>query len=147
MMDKMDKLKKKKSKEMSSVEKDAKMSVVESLRDMAAKAMGDKLHGLKKVTVASDSKQGLEKGLEKAQDLLSNSPEAAAMKEKGQKDPMSDVEESSDPFSEMEESPEHEASESSEEESEEHEELSEDELDEKIKKLLAQKEAMKKSKF
>lgn len=143
----IDKLKKKKGKEMSSVEKDAKMSVVESLRDMAAKAMGDKLHGLKKVTVASDSKDGLEKGLEKAKDLLSNTPEADAMKEKGQKDPMSGLDEAEDPFSEAEESAEHEASESSEEEASEHEELSEDELDAKIKELLAQKEALKKSKF
>lgn len=141
MMDKMDKLKKKKSKEMSPTEKDAKMSVVESLRDMASKAMGDKLQGLKKVTVASDSKEGLKKGLEKAEDLLNNLPEAAAMKEKGQENPMSEVEESSDPFSDLEE-------ESSEEsESSENEEMSESELDEKIKELLAQKEAMKKSKF
>lgn len=59
-----------KKKKLSGVEKKAKMKVVEDMRDMASKAMGDKLHGLKKVTVASNSSEGLKEGLEKAEDVI-----------------------------------------------------------------------------
>lgn len=51
-------------------EKNAKLSVLQHLHDMAKSAMGDKLHGLGKVEVASDSPEGLESGLEHAHDLL-----------------------------------------------------------------------------
>lgn len=53
-------------------EKNAKMSVLQHLHDMAKGAMGDKLHGLGKVEIASDSPEGLESGLEHAKDLLHN---------------------------------------------------------------------------
>jgi hypothetical protein len=53
----------------SSHEKDAKMKVLSHLRDMAQESMGHKLGGLKKVSVMSDSSEGLEKGLSKAQEL------------------------------------------------------------------------------
>lgn len=59
-----------KKKGLSDVEKDAKMNVVKDLRDSASSMMKDKLGGLKKVTVASDSKEGLEEGLDKAEELL-----------------------------------------------------------------------------
>ncbi len=59
----------KKKKEMPDHEKKAKMSVVQSMRDMADEAMGSKLGGLKKISVASDSKSGLEHGLDKAKEL------------------------------------------------------------------------------
>ena len=56
---------KKKKSDMSDVEKDAKKSVLGELRQTADDMMKDKLSGLKKVTVASDSPEGLEEGLEK----------------------------------------------------------------------------------
>lgn len=64
-------LKKKKSdKVMSEPEKQAKMEVLKNLDEDMAKAMSEKLAGLKKVTVASDSSEGLEQGLEKAKEML-----------------------------------------------------------------------------
>lgn len=78
-MDKMAKLFEKKKKMgpgMPDIERDAKMGVLKNLRDQAAGAMGDKLKGLKKVTVASDSPAGLEKGLEKAKEIVDSGDEA-----------------------------------------------------------------------
>lgn len=62
--------KRKGHKEMSDTEMEAKKSVIEHMRDMAAGMMGDNLKSLKKVTVASDSEEGLKKGLEKAEDII-----------------------------------------------------------------------------
>lgn len=45
----------------------AKMDVLKELKDMARDGMAS---DLKKVTVASDSKEGLKKGLEKAKEVL-----------------------------------------------------------------------------
>ncbi len=58
----------------------------ESLKEMMAslkEVMGKDLQGLKKVTVASDSDEGLEEGLEKAKEVLEakESPEAPEMGE------------------------------------------------------------------
>tara|TARA_R110000868_G_scaffold66014_10_gene197044 strand:+ start:3846 stop:4304 length:459 start_codon:yes stop_codon:yes gene_type:complete len=69
---KLDKLmeKKKKDKPMSDMAKEAKMSVVKEMQAMAAGAMKDGLKGgLKKVTVASDSPEGLKEGLDKAKQI------------------------------------------------------------------------------
>lgn len=59
--------------EMDPMKKKAKMELVEELRSMAEDMMKQDLtghmDGLKKVTVASDSKEGLEKGLEKAKEI------------------------------------------------------------------------------
>lgn len=57
---------------MHPMEQKAKMDVVEDMRNMADQAMGNKLKGLNKVTVASDSPQGLRHGLDKANDLMSD---------------------------------------------------------------------------
>lgn len=63
--------KKKKSGEtLSPVESAAKGSVLNDLRGRASKEMSGKLSGLKKVTVASPSKEGLEHGLEKAHQMV-----------------------------------------------------------------------------
>jgi hypothetical protein len=62
-----------KKSEMSDMEKNAKMSVLKDARDMAAHAMGQKLHGLKKVSVMAPDKEGLSKGLDKAKELLGGS--------------------------------------------------------------------------
>lgn len=64
--------KKEKEGKMREPEKNAKMSVLSHLRDMAQESMGSKLKGLKKVSVASDSPEGLEKGLDKAKEIISS---------------------------------------------------------------------------
>lgn len=109
--------KKKGEGEMHPSMKKAKMGVLKHLSDMASEAMGGKLHGLKKVTVASDSEEGLKHGMEKAKDIVEGGlPEA---------------EESESP--EMEES----------EKESEDEGLSVEELEQKIAELKALLESKK----
>lgn len=98
----------------------AKSSVLEDLMSDMFEQDGDKVKGLKKVTVASNSPKGLEKGLDKAKEMLGD---------KGMSDEdMPEMEESSE---EMEESPEMEASEDEGEE----EEMSPEEIEAKIAEL------------
>lgn len=118
---------KKGKKEMSPVEQKAKSSVISDIQALAAKAMSGKMqNGLKKVTVASDSKEGLKEGLDKAKDITSEMPNG-------------------------EESMEHEGSESEDFEAGEMEgmhegseldAMSEEELDQKIQELLAKKKEL-----
>lgn len=72
-MNQLKKLKDKKGAmhKMHPIERKAKMDVIGHMRDMADDAMGNKLKGMNKVTVASDSPQGLQHGLSKANDLMS----------------------------------------------------------------------------
>jgi hypothetical protein len=82
-MDKFDKLlmkKKKEGREMSPEEQSAKMNVLKDLKSQMSKHMAD---GIKKVTVASDSPEGLKEGLEKAEDLVESklSPESPDMED------------------------------------------------------------------
>lgn len=77
MQDKLHKILKKK-KDISENEKKAKMDVVKSLRDDMSGMMGDKLN---KISVLSNSKQGLKKGLDKAQDVLGNMDESSELKD------------------------------------------------------------------
>lgn len=58
-------------KQMSPVEKQAKMNVVKDMRKMASDSMAEPL---KKVTVASNSPQGLQAGLQKAQSIAGHDP-------------------------------------------------------------------------
>lgn len=98
----------------------AKSSVLEDLMGDMFDQEGDKVKGLKKVTVASNSPKGLEKGLDKAKEMLG---------EKGMSD---------EDMPEMEESAEHEAEESPEMEASEHEEdedMSPEEIEAKIAEL------------
>lgn len=76
-MDKMKKMleKKKQKGSMSDVEKDAKMSVVKDMRDMASAMAGDKIRGMKKVSVASPSGEGLKAGVSEAKKLLDSQSE------------------------------------------------------------------------
>lgn len=116
----------------------AKMSVLSNLKDDMAEMMKDRLHdGLKKVTVASDSPEGIKAGLDKAKQIVGEMSPAKAEKE------AHEAEEGE------EEGAEHEAAESPEMEEKEHEgdeeEMSEEELDAKIKKLMAKKAKMEKS--
>lgn len=150
-MHKFDKMMEKKMKEkkgdMPEHEKDAKMSVLEHVRQMAHDMMKDKLDGgMKKVSVASPSKEGLKEGLEKARQMVGDDSESGMM----HGDEHGDLEaETSE-----EESPMHEAAESSEEEmaeheeggSEEGEEMSEEELDAKLAELMAKKKKMESKK-
>lgn len=118
MMKKLMMLKKDKKK-MSPSEKEAKMSVLKDLKSVAEEAMGDDLKGMKKVTVAADSEEGLEEGMDKAKELL--------------KAKMGDM---SPADAEHEE-------EEMEEESEDSEDMSEEELDAKIAKLMEMKKKLK----
>jgi membrane protease subunit (stomatin/prohibitin family) len=74
----MELLKKKKREgaELSDVEKQAKMGVVKDLQDFAKESMGEGLKGVKKVTVAADSPEGLKAGLEKAEDIVEGEEES-----------------------------------------------------------------------
>lgn len=65
-----DLLKSKQGKDMDPTYKDAKLDVLKQIRDLAAGEMGEDVKGLKKVTVAAPDSEGLEKGLEKAKDIV-----------------------------------------------------------------------------
>jgi hypothetical protein len=60
-----------KKRDLHPAEKKAKMDVVKDLKDLASSAMSDKMDGLKKVSVMSNSKEGLKHGLEKAGQIVS----------------------------------------------------------------------------
>lgn len=85
-MEKFHKLLKKKmdeGKELSPVDKEAKMGVLKDLHKMASDSMSDKLHGLKKVTVAAPDEKGLEHGLDKAKQIVNDMPEMLDKAESG----------------------------------------------------------------
>lgn len=140
---------KKKGSKMSDTEMGAKKSVLESLRDEMSKAMGDKLSGLKKVTVASDSKEGLQNGLSTAKNMVEGGKGGTVGDsyghelEKAVEDDEMDTHptDNSDDNDEAEaEGPIGEEDESPEEEShEEGEDMSHEEIDAKLKHLLALK--------
>jgi len=130
----MDKMKemmaKKKGKEMSDAEKKAKLGVLGHMKKMAEDAMTDNLHGMKKVSVASDSKEGLEEGLEKAKEIISS---------KEQDEMVEDAEDGNQVGDDLmaggwdrEEA----------EEDSEDEEMSSEELERKLQKLMAMKKKM-----
>lgn len=83
-------------KTLSPLEKEAKMGVVDSLKKAAEGAMAEK--GLKKITVASDSKSGLEKGLDMAKKMAAKAPEMESSEEESSE--MSDEESSESPAEE-----------------------------------------------
>ena len=70
LMEKLIAKKKASGKELSDNEKQAKSEVLKSLHGQASDILRDKLKGIKKVSVMSDSPEGLEKGLDKAKELL-----------------------------------------------------------------------------
>ena len=75
-----------KMKKMSDAEKKAKMTALSEAHGLATDMLKDKVKGLKKVTVASDSKEGLKKGLEKAEDLLGKEESEDEEMEEGQEE-------------------------------------------------------------
>ncbi len=129
MQDKLAKLMaKKKGKPMDDLERQAKMNVVKELGCSAADAMKGRLAGLKKVTVASDSKEGLAKGLEKAEEMISpeGKEESEEMGEDMAEDAMDGEGRSGDLFGGSADS----------------EEMSEDEIDQKLAELMAKKQRL-----
>lgn len=147
-MEKFDKLLAKKMKDkkssMGDTERDAKMSVLEHVKDLAQNMMKDKLGGLKKVTVASDSPEGIQEGLMKAKAMLgSHGEDSSDDSDEGEDHamPHPDTHSEASSSSEPSESP---ADEAAEMESDEHDsdDLSEDEVDQKLQELMALKERM-----
>jgi hypothetical protein len=73
-------------KKLSENELKAKMSVLEDLKSQAEDKMKEPLKNLKKVSIMSDSKEGLKQGLEKAEEMM----------ESGEESPMVEAEEDSE---------------------------------------------------
>lgn len=128
-----------------------KLHVLKDLKKHVMDQMGDKL---KKVTVAADSKEGVEKGLDKAKEILHRMPASVEGEEEeacpecsGEGCPMCEGEESKE--HEDSESPEFEAGEHEEmeEESSDESEMSEEDIDAKIEELMKKKEALKHKAF
>lgn len=124
---------KEKGKKVNSLEQKAKMGVLGDLRDQAAGMMNDKLKGLKKVEVSSDSPKGLEKGLNLAKDIVHSEPSEREDLDSKEYDFDGKPEAIAAHEGELK----HESEEAPGEESCEH--LSDDELDEKLKSVLAEK--------
>lgn len=91
-----------KKKNMSEHEKMAKMGVLKDLMAQADDSMFGKIKGLKKVTVASNTPEGLEHGLDKAKHMAEKMPHA---------EPNPDMLEGEDEAEEAMESPEEEKAE------------------------------------
>jgi len=142
MKDKMLKMMGEKKK-LSPIEVKAKTGVLEQLKKDMQDMMGEKVAGLKKVTVASSDPKGLEEGLKKAKEMIHGGDE-----------PDSHLPEQEDESQDMDETEEHELSESPEEEMSEHKDhmamaLGHDEedeagLDAKIQELLKKKAMLRK---
>ena len=94
-----------KMKKMSESEKKAKMTALKEAHGMASDMLKDNLKGLKKVTVASDSKEGLKKGLKKAEDILGehqSEDEELGEKDEAEASEYEDQQEESEPMDEDE---------------------------------------------
>lgn len=85
-MDALKKLMQKKMEKQGGMEpkaKEAKMELLKELREMASGMMKEDLDGhlagIKKVTVASDSEEGLKEGLEKAEDMVEKKSEMPSL--------------------------------------------------------------------
>lgn len=137
-------------KEMPSHEKDAKISVVKHLRDMAMGAMKDKMGAKHQVSVASNSPQGLQEGLDMAQKVTGQegSPDdssAPGMHEGGNvpEHDTSDAEEAE--MVHDAENPEHDAL-SAHEEHDPDDDMDEDELNAKLEKLMKMRDGKKSQK-
>lgn len=131
------KMKDKESK-LDDLEKNAKLSVVNALKQAMMNEMGGKL---KKVSVMAQDKKGLEEGLDKAKEILKELPDNEKEKpeDKEEKNPEHEMEESSD-----EEMSEHEFSDY---QDENEKELNDpEEIDKKIQELLKKKEELMKYK-
>lgn len=121
--------KKRKGQTLSKSHAKAKSGVIQDLMDDMMGLDSDKIKGLKKVTVASNSPKGLEKGLDKAKEIVGNKELSEEMMSDGEE--LADSEEM-----ESEESPEMEVAEhEGEEEGMEEKDAKIAELEAKIAKL------------
>ncbi len=123
MLKKLMEKKMKSGKQLSDSEQEAKMSVLNQLKNSMDDVMSEKANGLKKVSVMSDSEEGLKAGLDKAKDIVQN-PELGEAREA-----LPIVTPDSDELN------------SEDEDEDQH--LSEEEIDEKLSKLMALKEKLK----
>lgn len=132
--------KKKEGKGLSAMEKKGKEETLQSLIDDMMDMDSGKVKGLKKVTVASNSPKGLEKGLDKAKELIGEAPTGGLEDEE-----MPESEEGESMEEESAESPEMEAEEEAEEMEEpvEGEESAED-IEAEIEKLKEKLAKLKK---
>jgi hypothetical protein len=125
------------AKKLSDTEKKASQTVLGDLRKHMQGMLSDKMKGMKKVTVASDTKEGLKKGMETAEKIL-----------KSKDDVSTDLLEPKDEIAKQteEELPEGDSEflEDSSEEASECDDMSEEELDAKIKELMAAKAKLSK---
>lgn len=117
-------------KKLSKEDQDAKMSVLKDIMKNMDDAMFDDLDGKKKmkVSVISDSKKGLEEGLDKAEDIMDSEKNGVIYPKFGS---------AQEPGALMNEE---DYADDSEMEPAEDENMSSDELDAKIKKLMALKD-------
>jgi len=139
-------------KKLSNVEQKASSKVLDELRKHAQGMMNDKMKGLKKVTVASDSKEGLKEGLSKAEDILgvkkssSDITKSPMGEEFGKSKLMEKMDEAHPDEIDGLETQEHEDSESDEFEAGEQEGMDEcktpEEIDAKIRELMDMKKQM-----
>lgn len=121
-----------KKKEMSDSEKKAKLAALGEANKMATGMMKGGLEGLKKVTVASDSKEGLKKGLDKAEEIVDDGGEDSNPFAKFKKD------KESSPFGKSEDT----SGDDSEEYEDATESMDEEELDAEIERLMQLKEKL-----
>ena len=136
----------KQMRKLSPVEAKAKMNTLEKVKQQMMDMMGEKVSGLKKVTVASDSSEGLEKGLKKAKEMIhgGNAPDSYLP---GQENEADDASEGSE-----DEELEHEASSTDTPEMEQAErsmdsidgEDTHEDIDKKIQELLKKKASLSK---
>lgn len=89
-------------------EKAAKMKALDDLKGVMQDMMrGDMDGGLKKVTVAADSKEGLSEGLEKAKEMLPEGEEESEMEEESEgeeaKEEMMELPEDAESLAKLEE--------------------------------------------
>lgn len=157
LKEKLDKILAKK-KSLPDNEKKAKMDVVKGLSDDMAAHMHKRMgpHAVKKVSVASDSPEGLKAGLDMAKQVATDPSAEPAMHEGGSvpegHDAMEEPDKEGEKYmdAEVEGSPAEEASESPEEEASEDDNefqgLDMQELDEKLQKLMELKKKMEHSK-
>lgn len=130
---------KKKEGKLSDNEMNAKKSVLEEIREMASGAMGDKVKGVKQVSVMAKDQSGLEKGLDKAKQLVSGKDESDPEMEGLEEDSHEDL----DHDNEDDESSDHADKVLGHDGSPEEASMSSDDIDAQIEKLMKLK-AMKK---
>ena len=154
LRDKLMKHLQKKGKKLDPMEQEAKMGVIKSLSEQAGGMMGDKVKGLKKVSIMSDSEHGLEKGLDKAKQMVHSKldedhpdglgDKAEEAEEELGEDLDKDHEEGESPEHQAkvfgkEGSPEEEASESPAEAEAEGDDMSHEEIDARMRHLMHKK--------